>query len=777
MRGRPAIILILCALMGLGASAPADEQAQFDFANGLFSRGFNGEAAAEYRNYLAQFPEGVHRPEALYRLGESEFALGGHAPAIEAFDQLLAAFPAHALTLTAQGRKGAALYQLGKFDAAVAALVPASRAEATPEVRGGALYYLGKAHFDAKRIEDAAAAFRTLIETLPDSAYTPPARYQLAFVHLAQNNLEQAAVTFSELASMPAASEALRREARFRAAEAYDKLGWHDAAVRAYEQLQTEFPNSEHADRALFGHAWALYHAAKYDDAVAVARKLLKAKPDAAQAPGLRYLAGNCLEQTGKNAEALAEFQEVQKSYKDSEYAARAQYKEGYLRYTAGEAEPARALLEAFLARKLTTGLEADARHLLGMIAYTAAQLESALHYFQQSLDSQPAGAYRADSAWQAAQALYDLGRFAEARDRFAAFPAEFAQDTRLPLALMRAGDAAFQLKEFPAAEALYAQAIEKAPPDSRGEAIYRLAVAQHNAGHGPEAVKAFDQLIAEFPVGPHTSEARLRAGHYWLAAGAEPLTAISHFEAGLTAEPEGPLAGELTKGLALARYEAKDLDGAAQGFAKLIRQWPAITLNESTYAWAGQYLFDKQAWPDAAIALQALLDHVPDYPDRPRVALKIAECAERAEQLDDALTKYDAVAAAAPDSAAAAEARFHQAAIQEKKNNPERAVELYLQAADSAANSDIGARARFRLGELRFAQGQFQEAAKHYMRVAILYLHPQLAPEALYRAGECFEKGGERDQAFKTYQEVVKEYPDSEQAAKAKQRLAELGA
>jgi TolA-binding protein len=777
MRARSAALLIFCGLMGLDTSASADEQAQFDFANGLFSRGFNGEAVAEYRNYLAQYPQGAHRPEAFYRLGESEFALGHFAPAIEVFDQLLAAFPTHALALTVQGRKGAALYQLGKFDDAVTALGPATRAEAAPEVRGGALYYLGKSHFDAKRIDQAVAAFRTLIETLPDSAYTPPARYQLAFVHLAQSNLEQAAVTFSELASSAGASEELRREALFRAAEAYDKLGWHDAAVRAYEQLQNEFPNSEHADRAVLGHAWALYHAARYDDAVAVARKQLRAKPAAALAPGLRYLVGNCLQQTGKNAEALAEFQEVQKSFKNSEYAARAQYKEGHLRYTAGESEAAHAVLEAFLARKLDTGLEADARHLLGMIAYAASQLEPALLYFQQSLDTQPPGAYRADSAWQAAQTLYDLGRFTDSRDRFVAFSTEFAQDVRLALALMRAGDAAFQLKDFPAAEALYAQAIEKAPADSRGEAIYRLAAARHNAGHDLDAAKAYEQLIAEFPVGPHTAEAHLRTGQYWLATGAEPMKAISHFEVALKAEPEGGLGGELTKGLALARYEAKDLDGAAQGFANLIRKWPAVTLNESTYAWAGQYLFDKQAWPDAAVALQALLEHVPGYPDRPRVALKIAECAERAGQLDDALAKYDAVAAAAPDSPASAEARFRQAAIQEKKNNPDRAVELYLQAADSAANGDIGARARFRLGELRFAQGQFQEAAKHYMRVAILYLHPQLAPEALFRAGECFEKGGERDQAVKTYQEVVKEYPDTEQAAKAKQRLAELAA
>ncbi len=766
-----------CLIIFAAIGASADEQAQFDFANGLFARGFNSEAAAEYRGYLKQYPQGPHRPEALYRLGESEFSLTHFAPAIEAFDQMLAAFPQHALAATAQGRKGVALYQLAKLDDAVAVLAPVARADTAPEVRAGALYFIGKAHFDAKRVGDASAAFSTLIDTLPESPYAPLARYQLAFVFLAQENLEQAAVTFSELASAAGATEDLRREARFRAAEAYDKLGWHDAAVRAYEQVQAEFPNSEHADRAIFGHAWSLYHAARYDEAATVARNLLESKPESPQAAGLRYLVGNCLQQAGKNDEALAEFQRVQKSYADSEYAARSQYKEGYLRYSASEYEPARALIEAFLARKLNTGLEADARHLLGMMAYAAAQFEPALQYFQASIDAQPPGTYRADATWQAAQTLYDLGRFAESRERFAGFTAEYAADARAPLGLMRAGDAAFQLKDFPAAEGSYAQAIEKSSGEARGEALYRLAVARHNSGQGPESLQAFDQLLAEFPASPRASEAHLRAGQYWLARGAEPLKAIPHFEAALASGPEGAFAGELTKGLALARYDAKDLDGAAQTFVQLIRRWPEVTLNESAYAWAGQYLYDKQAWADAAVALQALLDHVPDYPDRPRVAFKIAECAERAEQLDDALAKYDAIVALDPNGAVAAEARFRQAGIQEKKNNVDRAVELYLQAADSGGNGDAGAKARFRLGELRAGQGQFQEAAKHYMRVAILYLHPQLAPEALFRAGQCFEQGGEREQALKAYNEVIKEYPESEQAAKAKARLAELAA
>ncbi|MCC6486848.1 MAG: tetratricopeptide repeat protein, partial [Candidatus Hydrogenedentes bacterium] len=85
-------------------------------------------------------------------------------------------------------------------------------------------------------------------------------------------------------------------------------------------------------------------------------------------------------------------------------------------------------------------------------------------------------------------------------------------------------------------------------------------------------------------------------------------------------------------------------------------------------------------------------------------------------------------------------------------------------------------AKARFRIGELHEAKGDCDSAARSFMQVAILFLHPELSPESLWRAGQCFEKMNATDQARRAYDELIKEYPESEQAGKAKQRLAELG-
>ena len=771
------VVFAVAAVGACLAPARGDQQAQIDFANGLFVRGFNAEAAAEYRAYLEQYPDGAHVADALYRLGESELAQGRSAEALDAFDKFLARYSTHALAPVVQGRKGVALYNLKRYDESIEALKAGASGEASPDVRGAALYFMGKAHFEAKRAPDAIAAFNTLIETLPESPYTPAARYQLAYVFLSQDKIEQAAVAFSELAGSASAAEELRREARFRAAESYDQLGWYDASVRAYEQLQAEFPGSEHAQRAEFGHAWALYHATRYEESASLGQKFLAAHPDSAQALGMRYLVANCFQQLGKNSEALTLYRDVQERDPKSDYAARSQFKEGVLLHATGDAAAAKPVLDGFLARDAKTGLEADARYVLGMIAYEARNFDESAALFQQCIESDPPGAYRRQAVFQLAQTRLDQGQFAEARDRFAAFAAENADDALAVQSLLQAGDSAFHAGDYAGAEVYFAQAADKSQGELRQEALYRVAVARHNGAKRAESAEAFEKLLAEFAEGPHAVEAHLRAGQYWLSDAKEPLRAIPHFEAALAQTPEGTSVGEALKGLGLARYESKDMEGAAQTFVKLIEQAPDVALNETAYAWAGQYLFDRERWAEAALALQALLDHVPDYPDRPRVRLKIGECFERADNLDAALKQYEGLAADSLDTPAAGEARFRVAGIYEKKGDTARAVELYEQVAVAAVNGDMGARAQFRLGELRTAEGKFAEAARHYMRVAILYLHPELSSEALWRAGQCFEQGGDKEQAVRSYEEVVRDHPESEQAAKAKDRLAALAA
>jgi len=381
-------------------------------------------------------------------------------------------------------------------------------------------------------------------------------------------------------------------------------------------------------------------------------------------------------------------------------------------------------------------------------------------------------GEFGAEALYKAAECLAQLKRTEEAAKAFENFAKQYPDNILAEQALLRAGDAQFMTSAFAEAVERYKKILE-APGDASVEldTLYRLAITYHNMKDYAASADTFRKLLAKAPNGKHAAEAHFRIGDFLLNDGKDPVKAIESFKASLELDAQGPFAGRAAKGIALARYEAKDFDAAMEMFLRLMKEFPDVALNEETYAWTGQRFFDQQKWEQAQIAFEALLRARPDYPNPERVRLKMAECSEKAGKTDAALALYKSVVEADPRGAIGVEARYRMARIFETQQKDEDALRLYEEAAN-ANTGDTAARARFRLGELYEAKQEFDAAARSYMRVAILFLHDQLSPESLWRAGQCFEKAGSREQARKSYEELVREYPESEQALKAKEVL-----
>jgi TolA-binding protein len=761
----------------LTAWGEPEDQAQIDFANGLYQRSFYKEAAEEYKVYLEKFPDGQHAKTAQYRLGEAAYAAKDYPAALEAFDKVLAGNPDPATQQLASLSKGEVLYFLKQPADSALLLEPLAKAETPPEIRARALYYLGKVNADNNNTDAAVKAFKTLIEALPDSPFVPFAHYQLAFALLARNEFESAAVEFSAVAASKADAD-LRLEARFRAAETYDKIGWFGAAVGAYEQLQKEFPESPYAQRAEYGYAWALYHAGKFADAMAAGDALLKKHPEAPEAVGMQYLAGNCLQQQQRYDDAIAIYTKIRSEHPDSEFAARSQYKLAWCLYLNNRLDEAKTEIAAFLQTPPPDPkLLGDGSFLLGSILVANNDYENAYEEFRLVAEKYPDGEFGPEALYKAAECLAMLGRTEEAAKAFENFAKRYPDNILAEQAILRAGDAQFAASAFEGAVGKYKKILE-APKDASVEqdTMYRLAITYHNMKKYDASADTFRKLVAKFADSPHVAEAHLRIGDFLLRDGKDPVKAIEAYNASLAADPKGSLAGRALKGIALARYETKDLDAATETFLRLMTEFPTVTLNEDTYAWVGQRLFDQQKWEPAAVAFNAMLKAKSDYPNPERVRLKVAECSENAGKAGDAIRLYKTVVEKDAGTTAAVEAKYRMAKLYEAQNEADQATQLYEEAANTNTG-DVAARARFRLGELSEAKGEFDAAARSYMRVAILFLHEELSPESLWRAGQCFEKAGSNEQAKKSYEELIKDHANSGQAAKAKEALAKLGA
>lgn len=759
-------------LFPLSIRAQEEEQLQIDVADGFFSRGFFEESADEYRVYLDQFPQGQHTAVALFRMAESEIALKNYDAASKSLDRLLALQLEDDMGQRALLRKGVVLIQRKQFDEAIKILDPLTSKLPKGSLRAETTYHLGKAYFEGGKPDEAMATYRKLATDPDAGAFAPYGRYQLAYIYLAQDEIESAAIEFSDIAASPEADEALRMESRFRAAEAYDKIGWFEAAVKAYQHLQSEFPNSQYARRAENGYTWALYHAGMYPEAFVSAQNLIKNDPETPHKPGLLYLQANCLQQQKQYEQAVALYESIRESFPTSEFAVRGQYKTGWALYFDGKLPEARREMESFLQLEERYNLEGDASFLLGTIFAEVGNYSDAYEEFRLVAAKYPDSEFAPEAQYKSGECLVQMGRSEEAGKAFEAFARTFPTNDLAGEALLRSGDADFQAGRFPAAAGKYGRVAADTPKGAvQEEALYRLAVAHHNAKDYKSSVAVFTNLSKEYPKGANIAEAKLRIGDYLLREGKQPMESVAFFEAAHNLDPSGPHAGDALKGLALARFETNDLNGAADSFLKIIDEWPAVKLNEETYAWVGQHLFDEKKWAAAIKAFEAMLARSPEYPNPERVLFKIAEAREHGGDAKAALKEYAAVLDAAPRSAVALEAKYRMAKLYETEKKVDEAINLYLAAAN-ANSGDTAARARFRLGEIYEDRGDFAEASRSFMRVAILFLHEELSPESLWRAGQCFEKNGDMPQARKAYREILDDYPDSAQVGKARARL-----
>ena len=775
-----AVILCCCLLPSLcNAQEGGSGGDQLDFANGLFSRGFFEEAAEEYEVFLQANPSGPEAPNAWFRLGQCAQSSGAAEKAAGAYTKAAELAQDPALRTRARLGLGESLVSAKKHAEALEILTPLCGEEQAPEVRGRALYYLGRAQASQGNQEAAAKAFESLVAALPDHALTPYAQYQLAFVQMARNFHEDAAITFSQVAENTKADAALRMESRFRTAEIYDKIGWFSAAVGAYEQLKTEFPDSDYARRADYGYAWSLYHARKYPEAAAAAEKFLAASTDPALIPGIRYLLANCLQQQKEFDRALEIYRDLPEKHPESPFAAQARAKVPWALHLKGDAAGAKAAALAYLQEDKESPAAGEVGFLLGLLLHAEGNNEDARQEFRLVAEKFPDSEFAPEALYKSAECTLQLGMRDDAAKTFEEFVRRYPDNPLAAEAILRAGDAQFNSQDFAKAVEKYTALLATpATPEAEENARYRLAITYHNMKERAKAAEQYQALLDKFPASRHAAQALFHLGEYQLREQKDALKAIESYQASLDKAPAPELAALALWGLALARYERKDYEMAADQFLRLIREYPQTVLPEEVYTWCGQWFFDAGKWAEATAVLDALLKALPEYPYADKVRFTAAECSEKAGNDADALARYQATVDANPTGAKAVEAKYRMARLHEKAGEEDKALSLYEEAS-SANTGEVAAQARFRLGEIFEARGEHERAARNFMRVAILFLHETLSPQALARAGQCYEQAGLAAQALGAYEELLKDYPESEPAPKAREaadRLRQAG-
>ncbi len=95
----------------------------------------------------------------------------------------------------------------------------------------------------------------------------------------------------------------------------------------------------------------------------------------------------------------------------------------------------------------------------------------------------------------------------------------------------------------------------------------------------------------------------------------------------------------------------------------------------------------------------------------------------------------------------------------------------------ETGRGTETAARCQFLTAETLVMEQKYEEARREYLRLEIGHPYPVWQVQALYQTAGCEIQLGLKDDAKRSYEELISKFPESELAAKAKEKLQELGA
>lgn len=545
----------------------ANATALHALGSGHFDREQWTEAARRMTQYLAADSEGPLADDALLKLGLSNQRLGHEQEALESFDALIARYP---------------------------------QSVHHPQ----ALFERAQSLLALDRQAEAGAAFQRVIDEAPDSRFAPPACRRLGALAERAGDFTLAAQWYQRAGESPAegavesAGDFDRGRALLAAANYQGAIEALSAAIDA-EPADTRVPTAR-AQRAI-----ALARVNRPDEALAEMESLLRrpsSSLDPSLARALLYEQAWILRTREDTSEAEAAYRAFLATPTNDALRAHALIELGALLSDAQRWSDAWEALEQGRRACKETGADADllatASYRLGVCALRLDRAEQSIDLLAEAADSSLPAPQRASADLFCAEALMKLGRNAEAAERLSR-ALTTSDDPQIARAgLLRLGDAAAAISDWPASARAFERWLDQFPSDSLWfQARFGMGWALQNQRQFEPAIESYRQVTAKHD-GPTAARAQFQIGECLYAQGLHE-DAVREFVIvdALYAYPQWSAAALYEAGRCL--QELNRPDDARRRFEEVAQRFPDTQ-------WAGLAAGQLASLPRAASATQA---------------------------------------------------------------------------------------------------------------------------------------------------------------------------
>ena len=726
---------------------------------------------------MRDFPEDRRREEALYRLAESYRQLGRGDDALAAYSYQVQAYPDGPLRVSAELRRGAILYDAGKFADAVAPLQFVVDKD-SGAMQESAKFLLGRALLATGKEADGRALLQPLVEAQPAGKLSGSAAQALAELDDSQEKFAEAFPLWQktlDLASDPAVKAIAAARGGWAALQAKKP----EAAEKLFNTARTLDAKGDARKVANTGLLRLLFAQKRYSDWLKLYLPESAAVLDSAKAE-IFYDLGHAHFVLKHWADAVDGFdQYLAVAPHESDAAMTAAY-ERFLAVAQVDRTKTAAEAEAYLKAYTKTPYRARVRLLEAQELSREKKYADALPLWQKLAE------VKGDSDWprqdillQLARTQDELGDFANAATAYQAYVDEGFPRLEEMGKTMHTGPAAGEFsrlrKQLLASQARLAaclqnsnqllaatnawKAVESFAPHGSPEqeaAVESLLLIYAKGGPGqqPLLVDASRKLIANFPQSPLRAMAAFTVGDALFQqrdyAGAEPLLSNARtWDATNWTQPA-------TQRLLLGAYGAKDYDKTvaylkeydalpqpADAQAKIAMRVPAALIY-----WLGDSARAVGKW-DVAEAWYARVTRHADAGDLLAGAWwQLGEVQAQRKEWPAAVASYEKYRELKPDAGKATQVLLALGRAELGAHDLDAAKKLGEQALLQEPEGARSAEARMLLGETAFAAKSFAEAARMFATLAVLFDGQPIALQAMARAGDAFAAGGDAKSA-----------------------------
>jgi TolA-binding protein len=764
---------------GLIVTTPA--AARFESAMTFFNAGQYVDAVTAFSDFVRDFPDDRRREEAVYRLAESYRNLGRNDDALAAYTYQVQTYPDGPLRINGELRRGAILFDAGKFTDAIAPLQIVSD-KGDGELQQVAKYLLGRSLLATQKEIDGRAILQGLVDQQPPGKFSGSSAQALA-------ELDDSESKFSDALGLWQKALAQANDPKTQATAAA-RGGWSaleakqpNAAEKLFQTARKFDAGGDSRKVANTGLLRILFQQKRYTEWVTLYGAEKDKLLDSARSEIL-YDLGHAQFSLKHWPEAVAGFDQYLGAFGTQDTAVTAAY-ERFLALTQIDREKTASEAEAYLKAWPKSPYRARVRLLEAQELSREKKFADALPLWENL------AAVNEDAPWphqdillERARAYDELGNFPKAATAYQAYLDDLnahpgddkdAQARNVLHTQARLAVCLQKADQLLAATDAWKTVQSLAPEGSREQqtALEALGLIYARGGPPQEADMAstFRTLLDKFPQTPLRAMAAFSVGDSLFKnrdyAGAEPfLLNARNWDSATWMQPA-------TQRLVLGAYGMKDYDKTVsylKEYDTILAAGPlepyGARLPAAVFYWLAETARKNQNWALAENFYAVVTRHADPGDLLAGAWWQLGEVQSHRQEWPAAVASYQKYRDLKPDAKDATVILLAVGRAQLGAQNYDAAKALGNQALLQEPEGPRSAAARMLLGETSFAMQNYPEAARMFATLAVLFDDSQITPQAISRAADSFDKAGDAKSATDWRQKLKDKYPQYQPAS-----------